>query len=247
MSKQRPSVFRNTFTRNGRLQTVKGWSVKIQHGGLRRTISLRGRTRRAATVEAQGLYELLLREGWEAALAAHSGKARLDGVSPHRPDDARYWRPRLVHRKHSGAAEGWSARIEHEGTSYYFPLGTADEKTAAAHAAEIYRTVAKVGWECACRRFSRELTVGFHWALNPVAWTYTTLHTDVSEDIIRLPRASASAARIALVEGERGLQKTLARYLGHQASIYIFGDAQTALREIPRQRIDLVLANQVLF
>src|SRR5881394_2756683 len=50
-------VFRNTFTRKGRLFRVKRWSVKIQFQGQRRTLSLRARTRLAAAREARTLHQ----------------------------------------------------------------------------------------------------------------------------------------------------------------------------------------------
>jgi DNA-binding NarL/FixJ family response regulator len=259
MSKHRPSassrswsqrVFKNTFTRNGRLQKVKGWSVKIQHGGLRRTISLRSRSRRAAALEARSLYDLLHSHGWDAALATRSPgeRQRATRADAWPKSDARYWRARLVQRRHPAPAEGdglWSARIEHETVSYYFPVG-ADEKTGSTRAAEIHRTILAGGWGTACRRFPRELTLGFHWGTNPVAWTYTTLHTEVAEDQKRLASPRVSRVRIGLVEPERGLRRALARHLSAVASVDAFRNGEEALRRIPRQQLDLVLVNEVL-
>jgi DNA-binding NarL/FixJ family response regulator len=251
VSKQRPSeafwrrrLFKNTFTRRGRLRTVSGWSVKIQHRGIRRTISLRSRNRKAAALEARTLHQTIISKGWEAALAA-------DVATTHElpPGDPRYWRPRLVQRKRPGSARenAIAARIEHEGTSYYFPLGAADESAAAASAAEIYRTVTGRGWGVACNRFTRELTLGFHWATNPIAWTYTTLYTEVGDKTSWTKRPQGRAPKqIALVEADDGLGRALAEYLSRYASVHLCSSAKQALREIPRQRIDLVLANHVL-
>jgi len=256
MSKHRPSassrswsqrIFKNTFTRNGRLQKVKGWSVKIQHRGLRRSISLRSGSRRAAALEARSLYDVLHSHGWDAALASRSGAIhqRQAGTDAWPKSDARYWRARLVQRRHPVPAKGdalWSARIEHGAVSYYFPVG-ADEKTGSTRAAEIHRTILAGGWGTACRRFPRELTLGFHWGTNPVAWTYTTLHTEVDQDLAS-PRVSR--VRIGLVEPERGLQRALTRHLGAVASVHAFRNGEEALRRIPRQQLDLVLVNEVL-
>jgi DNA-binding NarL/FixJ family response regulator len=259
MSKQRPSastrfwgrrIFRNTFTRNGRLQKVKGWSVKIQHQGLRRTISLGSPSRQAAALEARSFHDVLLSRGWDAALEAQSGAEhkRQDHADAWPKSDARYWRARLVQRRHPVSAGGdapWSARIGHGVTSYYFPVG-ADERAAATRAAEIYRTIVAAGWETACRRFPRELTLGFHWGTNPVAWTYATLCTEVAEGEGRSPGTRASGVRVGLVEPERGLQRALARHLSGMASVHGFSSGEEGLRGIPRQRIDLVLVNEVL-
>jgi DNA-binding NarL/FixJ family response regulator len=258
VSKQRPSaanaasfwrrrIFKNTFTRAGRLRSVSGWSVKIQHRGVRRTISLRSRSRRAAALEAQTFYKMLVTAGWQAALTAHVEPRDNRATRELQPGDPRYWRPRLLHRKHSATDENAiTARIEHEGTSYYFALGTSDESAGATHAAEIYRTVTADGWLPACRRFTRELTLGLHWASNPVAWTYTTLQTDVHEGANRPGRMRTPAARIALLETDESLRRGLARYLSGHATVYPCSSGQEALREIPRQRIDLVLVNQTL-
>ena len=189
MSKQRPSqsprppartqparfwrqrVFKNTYTRGDKLRTVKGWSVKIQHHGVRRTFSLGSARRVEAAVEAQAIYQTILTEGWEAAPREFLPKT---GVG--------YWKLRLLRRTYpgpsvAGSTDQLSARIEHDGISHYFPLGAADEKAAAARALEIYQTIAGAGWEEARRRFPRELTLAFHWAANPLAWSYATIHT----------------------------------------------------------------------
>lgn len=255
----RQRVFKNTFTRDGQLQTVKGWSVKIQHQGRRRTFSLRGRNREAAAAEAQAIHQTLVAHGWDAALRLHYGPDRAQKTmappthsEPWPKTDARYWRLRLLHRNYPAAPAGGataplSARLEHDGTSHYFPLNTSDENSAAARAAYIYQTVASAGWAEACRRFPRELTLAFHWAVNPVAWTYSTLHTQVEDTASPARRdRSRPALRIALVEEERSLQRALTHHLAAHATVRAFTSGAEALREIPRQRIHFVLVNQLL-
>lgn len=246
MSKQCPSlwqrrVFKNSFTRNGKLQRVKTWCVKIQHKGIRRTISLAGRTRKAAAIEAEAFYNLLLREGW---VGVHASACPREDMLKHEHQpwpktDARYWRSRLLRRSNS-----WSVRIEYTGMSHYFPLGGLDERTAAQQAARIYRAIVAGGWEAVCERFVREMTLAFHWAANPLAWTYST----VQSDIRGTSRFNTSGKNMvmAVVESDRSLQRTLVRHLGRHASVQPYSDGQEALREIPRQRIDLVLVNHVL-
>lgn len=255
----RQRVFKNTFTRGGQLQTVKGWSVKIQHQGRRRTISLRGRSRQAAAAEARAIHQTLVTQGWDAVLRSHSGPALprnapapIASSETWPRTDARYWRLRLLRRHYpaapaGGSAAPLSARLEHDGTSQYFPLNGSDENAAAVQAADIYQTIAGAGWAEACRRFPREVTIAFHWAVDPVAWTYTTLHTQAEHTAPPVRRdRSQPALRIALVEEERGLQRALMHHLAPHATVQAFASGEEALRELPRQRIHFVLVNQVL-
>jgi DNA-binding NarL/FixJ family response regulator len=255
----RQRVFKNTFTRDGQLQTVKGWSVKIQHQGRRRTFSLRGRNREAAAAEAQAIHQALVAQGWDAALRLHSSPdlpqntSALVARSETWPKtDARYWRRRLLHRNYPAApasktAAPLSARLEHDGISRYFPLNTSDENAAATQAANIYQAIAGAGWTEACRRYPREVTLAFHWAVDPVAWTYSTLHTQMENMASPAQKdRPRPALRVALVEEERGLQQALTYYLAPRATVRAFASGAEALREIPRQRIHFVLVNQVL-
>lgn len=255
----RQRVFKNTFTRDGKLQTVKGWSVKFQHQGRRRTLSLSGRNRQAAAAEARAIHQTLVTQGWDAALRLHSGQ-NLNRNAPASAargqrwpkTDARYWRLRIVHRNYPAAPAGdaavpLSVRVEHGGASHYFPLHTADEGAAAARAALIYKTIADSGWAKACQRFPRELTLAFHWAVNPVAWTYTTLHTHVHDTTPPEPRdRNQPALRIALVDEDRGLRLALTHHLAARATVLAFASGEEALREVPRRRVHFVLVNQAL-
>src|SRR6185369_6403202 len=77
--------------------------------------------------------------------------------------DPRYWKRRLLRRRHAFPAEpalsgGLSVRIEHAGSNHYLPLRTTDEETAALRAHEIYLAVIKEGWEAVHQRFPREVT-----------------------------------------------------------------------------------------
>ncbi|MCI0350925.1 MAG: hypothetical protein L0Z53_15980, partial [Acidobacteriales bacterium] len=94
-----------------------------------------------------------------------------------------FWKLRLVRRPYHDPASplltGFSARIEHDGTAWYFPLGENDSGRAAKRAREIYLAVLREGWAATCKAFPRELTVAMHWAANPVAWTYATLYTKI--------------------------------------------------------------------
>jgi hypothetical protein len=96
------------------------------------------------------------------------------------------WKDRLILRRYrfqpSGETEhDLATRIECGGVGYFFPLGTPNTETAAARADQIYQLVVKQGWNSVFQQFSRELIITFEWCLNPVLWTYTTIHTLVDK------------------------------------------------------------------
>jgi len=217
-------VFRNTYTRRGRRIKVRRWSVKIQHQGIRRTVSLAAETRADAAIEAQAIYQTIVTQGWEAVRRApRMQDAAGGGIEADRlsKTDVRYWKRRLLLRRHPlslnppGSAE-LSVRIEHAGASCYFPLATLNEDLAAARAREIYRVVVKQGWEAAGRVFPRELTIALHWAENPLAWTYATFHTSIGG----APQLSTSSVpgkgrriRYIILEPIGSLRQTLPRVI----------------------------------
>lgn len=260
----RKRVFRNTFTRGGKRIAVKGWSVKIQHQGIRRTLPLAAASRDAAALEAQALYQTIVAQGWQAAESSLvprpnvSREARSKtGNELHWPKtDVRYWQQRLLLRRHSASESQTvtelSTRIEHAGGSAYFPLGTSDQPAAAAKALEIYQTIVEEGWGDACERFSRELTIGVHWAGNPLGWTYATLHSQPllsSRAVLRREVPVPPRWKIALIEPDTGIRRSLVEVLNHHVdctcdSSFAYLDA--ALREIPRRPPHLALVSQHL-
>jgi DNA-binding NarL/FixJ family response regulator len=167
---------------------------------------------------------------------------------------ASFWKQRLVRRPYHDpaaplAANGFSVRIEHQGAAWYFPLHSDDSARAAQRAAEIYVTVVRAGWETACTRFSRELTVAVHWAANPLVWTYTTLHTQVK---VHAPSRGASpkeSSNVALIEPDAGIRATLGRYINRHPGlrcVAAFNDAASAFRHIVHSPPQLVLVNHHL-
>src|SRR5690606_16128068 len=71
-------VYRNSFTYRGTRRFVRGWSVKIQVHGQRRTFKLKAIDRGEAAVEAHGIYMRILRDGW-----ATFQPAWISGRAPH--------------------------------------------------------------------------------------------------------------------------------------------------------------------
>jgi DNA-binding NarL/FixJ family response regulator len=247
-------VFKNSFTRGGQTVTLRGWSVKIQYQGRRHTFSLAGQTRQAAAIEAKGLYEAVLAEGWETTLRNRSrrgpGEASIDKGS------AQYWREQLVTRRYhfpaSSQPEGdLSARISHAGVGYFFPLGSVESQVAAETARRIYLTALEHGWECVFRDHSRELVVGFEWSSNPVIWTYTTIHTLVKEP----PEASSPSAqrqqhppRVAILETDAGIRRSLAWCINQEGNCRSISceSVEALTRCLAQQMPQLVLLNRAL-
>jgi len=256
----RKRVFKNFYTYRGRRITVKRWTVKIQHGRIRRTVSLVAKNRTAASVEAQAIYQTIVTQGWEAVVppGRHRG-GPLGPESAAEPEplaktDIRYWKRRLLLRQHPSPTNpalsaALSTRIEHAGINHYFPLGTPDEEAAAAKAHEIYLAVVKQGWEAVDQRFPRELTVGIHWAENPLAWTYATFQTLVEGPLPKVghaPTNTGQQVQVAILEPDAGVRRALVKCVNSQtgfACTATFSTARDALSDLPRCAPDLALVN----
>ena len=260
----RDRLFRNSFTYKGNRFQVSHWSVKIQHLGIRKTFSLRATVRTEAAAEACQLYKAIVTRGWESAPARCKSKGTEFHPAPgtlaapgENGFDSSYWAQRLIHRKYTealnvSAGRELSVRVDHADASHYFPLGTDNRKLAASRAAQIYQTVAHQGWDLASEQFPRELSVAFRWADNPVAWTYTTIHTQTTIRPVRPVAAlypSAARLNVAIAESDAGLRRALAWCINQQdgcSCVAAFASAASALRETPRQRTHLVLVSQSL-
>ena len=260
----RKRVFKNTFTRGGKLICVHCWSVKIQHQGRRMTFSLGSARRAEAALEAHRLFQTIVSEGWDAALKNISPKARGDvaaagktGASVPIGTEAGYRQLRLVHREYSETVlpvrgRELSARIEHAGASHYFPLGTDDEAAAGRKAAEIGRVVTTQGWDAVNQNFRRELTAAFRWADNPVAWTYATFHTQPAAGRAH-PRGNSTRGKnffnVVIVESDAGVRQALAACVNRHDGFSCtagFASAAEGLREIPLRRTHLTLVSHSL-
>ena len=238
MSKQRPSrsvpavvvknswsnrLFKNSYTRGGRHLKVEGWSVKIQHRGRRHTFSLGAVDKNAAAIEAQAIYETILAEGWAAALDNEKNQTGFSKADP------RYWKEKLLARRYgfptpAGLQQPLAARIDHAGSAYFFPLGSADMAAAAETAAGIYCNIVKQGWERACNLYSRELIVAIEWSANPIMWTYTTVHTLVgrlAHDESPPVPARTDLPRVFIVETDPGLRRALAWCIRQQSGFQV--------------------------
>jgi len=159
---------------------------------------------------------------WRTAAMKKASKK----VSPSKSDPAKEnpaaseppvdWRQRLLLRRYrfpafAGSEKDLAVRIDHGGLGYYFPLGTPDPEAAAARAQMIHQLAVKQGWAAVCRKFSRELMVGFEWCANPILWSYTTIHTLVgTEGSGNLPVADdKNRQRVLIVEMDDGIARAL--------------------------------------
>lgn len=198
----RSRVFRNSYVRAGKLHRVRGWSAKIQHQGVRRTISLGAVDQEVAAEMAAASFAKIQQHGWGAlGQALKSGEVTVpESEDPRGSVD--YWRLRLVERKYppnSKAKPEYSCRIEHEGAGCYFPLGTLNEVNAAEQALRIFDCVVGEGWDVAAVRYRRELTLALFWAGSPFCCTYLTIHTHPIKSLRSLKRTKADANKLNVV------------------------------------------------
>ncbi len=254
-------LFRNTYTHEGRRFETNHWSVKIQHLGERRTFSLRAQDSERAATEACQLYKAIIREGLNGPAMPRRHTVAGTKIQPAGriagetdQSDAGYWIERLIHRPYAmglptSASQELSVRIEHEGISHYFPLGTEDPRIAANQALSIHQTTVGQGWAAAKRQFNRELTVGFRWIDNPLAWTYTTIHTGRPIPTGRINRGSAPPAGktgVAIIEPDAGVRQSLAWCLDQMEGFYCaaaFNSAFRAMAELRRRSFPLMLVS----
>jgi len=168
----------------------------------------------------------------------------------------RYWRHRLLTRRYTEGLRAHlpgelSVRIEHDGESHYFPLGTTDEGMATRRAAVIYRTLLEAGWPFVRQTFPREITVAVFWAMEPLACTYATLFTEPTDGDSR-PGTSARrgpAALVCVVEGDEGVRRAVASCAAIQLDnwdVVTLSTAAEVLRLSARLRPALVLLNRSL-
>ena len=257
-------LFKNTFTYKGRRREVRGWSLKIQLSGRRKTFTVYSGNKAQAALEAARIYQTLVTRGWDAVgqhrwgigFQAHLAKANADSAATVE-FNLEHWKGRLINRRYpengvSQLGRELSVRIEHGGVSRYLPLGTNNESQAAVQAMRIHQVVVGQGWAVANQKFTRELTLAFRWLEDPLAWTYTTFHTWKNGDAI--PRLTDQNSRpttrnITIIEPDAGIRLALAASVNSQQGFNCCAAHRSgaeALREITRQPIDLVLTNYAL-
>jgi DNA-binding NarL/FixJ family response regulator len=150
----------------------------------------------------------------------------------------------------SGESDGdLATRIDHAGVGYFFPLGTSNVELAAAKAAEIHQTAVKHGWNSVFPRFARELIVSFEWCMNPVLWTYTTIHTLVGKvtDSDSSP-AKPNRQYVLVAELDAGIRRALCWSIDHQPG---FGSiacdsAESFAQALAQHKPRMVLLNRNL-
>jgi DNA-binding NarL/FixJ family response regulator len=160
---------------------------------------------------------------------------------------------RLVHRNYGDLAKpSWprqySARIEHEGIGFYFPLGTDVRVLAARKAAGIHAHAVKHGWPATFQRYPREITFSIFWRRHPLVCTYTTLYTENGKARRRTsPPNDRNARRVLLIEPEPDIRASLEEWLARTPGCVCaasFAHTRDALRSPEMRRASLCLFNQ---
>jgi DNA-binding NarL/FixJ family response regulator len=116
----------------------------------------------------------------------------------------------------------------------------------------IYRSVVAEGWIIANARFPRELSVALRWQDNPLAWTYTTIHTLPSvraENPLGEEVCAETQYSVALIEPDAGIRSALMVCVNSQQGFdcrAAFGNTEETLKHLGRHRVDLALVNHDL-
>jgi DNA-binding NarL/FixJ family response regulator len=167
------------------------------------------------------------------------------------------WKSRLLRRRYhfpagGGSDRDWSVRIGSDDVSCFFPLGTPDEETATAQARHICQLIAQQGWNAACQQFSRELVLSFEWSMNPVLWTYTTIHTLTGrgasgEQSAAQPEEISRPSNILVIEADEGIRRALCWSIAQQAPFVgipcASGECFSRLRALHRPQAVLMNRN----
>src|SRR3954469_42628 len=212
----RTRIFKSKYVYEGREREVRHWSVKLQHAGIRKTIALRAGSRRLAAAEACQAYAQILRTGWEQWL--QNGMVSDPGVAEQRSgsllQEPRRWEEQVLQREHPPCPAAnlkgeLSVRLRHGSHRAFFPLGTKNIDEAAGAAGRIWQFIEEQGWAAALKRFSSEVTLAFRWCEQPLAWTYTTLCTQVEKLALSDEPSEADGIYVALLESEPGLARVI--------------------------------------
>ncbi|MBL9135713.1 MAG: response regulator transcription factor [Verrucomicrobiales bacterium] len=233
-------VFHNSFTYRGQRRRVRGWSVKIQYRGVRRTLALRATDGAAAAEEALALYSRVTMEGWECldrARGSESGAGRLAprkytvGLTP-------------------GLEQELFVPLSHAGETHHVGLGTEQPNAAALRAAEIETALLRDGWEHVKLRFPWEFTVAVFWSANPMVCTYTTLVTIPAGGVVpKAPAPTGKGWRVHVFEPDGGVRRAMTRWLAASPGVVEvrgLGSADEVRGAASLAIPDLVLINQSL-
>jgi len=76
------TIFRQTYTRNGKTLLTKDWAMKIAHEGRRETFPLGTPNKAAAAARARDIYVSLVANGWEPTLAQYKKQPQTADPAP---------------------------------------------------------------------------------------------------------------------------------------------------------------------
>lgn len=259
----RKRLFKAAYWYKGKRVVAKNWSVKIQHLGERRTISLSAHDAAKAADEACRHYQTIVKKGWEnifrprGKTAVSETESNASSSIDQNKFHESYWVQKLVRRQHTihlhpKAESELSVRIDYQDVAHYFPLRTKNPQAAAKRALRIFQTVAAHGWESALTKFHREITVAFRWSDSPLAWTYTTIHTmpRAGEKSAPLPRARLKdKLAIGIAEPDASIRRALIFWINRMERFRCtasFSNASEAIAKIKSSGIEFLLSSHNL-
>ncbi len=238
-------LFRNSFTYRGERRWVRGWCIKVQWEGTRRTVRLTAENRDAAAREAVEIVSELRRGGWvgvDARMAGGSGgggwgrTAPLVGVR------------KYVSDLHEGFGRELFGGIAHDGVVEQIALGTEDPNAARLRAADIQSEVSRLGWRRVRLAHPREVTVAVFWEANPMICTYTTILTvpEAGGILSRSVAGPAGGWQVLVVEPDGPVRRALVRWLGMAEKVASVRGCSSPANAPRGGAWDLILTNRSL-
>lgn len=247
------------YTRSGIAHKVRHWSIKIQHRGIRRSISLATTSRSLAAQRALKIYETIQSLGWQTA-EEQIIQILEPGHSPTTISEkpgigtrtSSYWKQRLSKRNYledaglQGARQ-WSVRIERSGINDYFPTGTASTEQAIRFAGKLHSHIDQSGWQDTCRMFPREFTIAIFWSINPVTCTYSTMLSLVAKKLKSFSDNKKQTRKVVIVEPNSEISDTIRFWISQNPGFDVIGTAADLTETegiVATHRCDLVLINR---
>lgn len=247
------------YTRSGVAHKVRHWSIKIQHRGIRRSISLATISRSLAAQRAHLIYESIQSLGWQAA--EDQIHQILGETSPH-PDKSAppntgtrtrsFWKQRLSRRNYLEEAglqggQQWSIRIERGGINEYFPTGSPSTEQAIRFAGKLHSHIERMGWSATCQQFPREFTLAIFWTVDPVTCTYATMLSLVTEKLEPFILNKKETRKVVIVEPNPEIVDTIRFWISQNEGFEVIGtapDLDETQTIVANHRCDLILINR---
>ncbi|MDA7680252.1 response regulator transcription factor [bacterium] len=247
------------YTRSGVAHKVRHWSIKIQHRGIRRSISLATISRSLAAQRALQVYESIQSLGWQAA---EDQIHLILGETPPQPGETAlprkgtrtngFWKQRLSQRSYLEEAglqggQQWSVRIESGGINDYFPTASASTEQAIRFAGKLHSHIEQLGWSATCQTFPREFTLAIFWSVDPVTCTYATMLSLVTEKLEPFIQKKIDTRKVVIVEPNPEIVDTIRFWISQNAGFEVIGaapDLDETQSIVANHPCDLILINR---